>query len=99
MVSSHTPHATTNLGAGPLNQSSRQLNETRRPAEEAMGLQSRLQRLLYSPGMPAAPKKLFLVDAMAHVYRAFFAPMPQRLTVRAVCPRTCPFYSEISCDG
>ncbi len=29
--------------------------------------------------MPDAPKKLFLVDAMAHVYRAFFAPMPQRL--------------------
>src|SRR5258707_595765 len=30
--------------------------------------------------MPAAPKKLFLVDAMAHIYRAFFAPIPQRLT-------------------
>jgi DNA polymerase-1 len=25
--------------------------------------------------MPAAPKKLFLVDAMAHIYRAFYAPM------------------------
>src|SRR6202140_3782503 len=25
--------------------------------------------------MPSAPKKLFLVDAMAHIYRAFYAPM------------------------
>src|SRR5260370_41002169 len=91
MVSSHTPHATTNLGAGPLNQSSRQLNEARRPAEDAMGLQSRLQRVLYSPGMPAAPKKLFLVDAMAHVYRAFFAPMPQRLTGPGGVPTNVPF--------
>ncbi len=56
-----------------------------------MGLQSRLQRLLYSPGMPAAPKKLFLVDAMAHVYRAFFAPMPQRLTGPGGVPTNVPF--------
>jgi DNA polymerase I len=26
-------------------------------------------------GMPSRPKKLFLVDAMAHIYRAFYAPM------------------------
>jgi DNA polymerase I len=26
-------------------------------------------------GMSSAPKKLFLVDAMAHIYRAFYAPM------------------------
>jgi DNA polymerase-1 len=25
--------------------------------------------------MPSSPKKLFLVDAMAHIYRAFYAPM------------------------
>jgi len=25
--------------------------------------------------MPSAPKKLFLVDALAHIYRAFYAPM------------------------
>ena len=56
-----------------------------------MGLQSRLKRLLYSPGMPAAPKKLFLVDAMAHVYRAFFAPMPQRLTGPGGVPTNVPF--------
>src|SRR5258708_559557 len=55
-----------------------------------MGLRSRLQRLLYSPGMPA-PKKLFLVDAMAHVYRAFFAPMPQRLTGPGGVPTNVPF--------
>src|SRR5438105_1544059 len=41
--------------------------------------------------MPAAPKKLFLVDAMAHVYRAFFAPMPQRLTRPGGLPTNIPF--------
>jgi DNA polymerase-1 len=41
--------------------------------------------------MPAAPKKLFLVDAMAHVYRAFFAPMPQRLTGPDGTPTNVPF--------
>jgi DNA polymerase-1 len=41
--------------------------------------------------MPAAPKKLFLVDAMAHVYRAFFAPMPQRLTGPGGIPTNVPF--------
>jgi len=42
-------------------------------------------------GMPAAPKKLFLVDAMAHIYRAFFAPMPQRLTGPGGTPTNVPF--------
>jgi DNA polymerase-1 len=42
-------------------------------------------------GMPAAPKKLFLVDAMAHIYRAFFAPMPQRLTGPGGMPTNVPF--------
>jgi DNA polymerase-1 len=41
--------------------------------------------------MPSAPKKLFLVDAMAHVYRAFFAPMPQRLTGPGGVPTNVPF--------
>jgi DNA polymerase-1 len=41
--------------------------------------------------MPSAPKKLFLVDAMAHVYRAFFAPMPQRLTGPGGIPTNVPF--------
>ena len=41
--------------------------------------------------MPAAPKKLFLVDAMAHIYRAFFAPMPQRLTGPGGVPTNVPF--------
>jgi DNA polymerase-1 len=41
--------------------------------------------------MPSAPKKLFLVDAMAHVYRAFFAPMPQRLTGPGWVPTNVPF--------
>jgi DNA polymerase-1 len=41
--------------------------------------------------MLSAPKKLFLVDAMAHIYRAFFAPMPQRLTGPGGVPTNVPF--------
>jgi DNA polymerase I len=41
--------------------------------------------------MVSASKKLFLVDAMAHVYRAFFAPMPQRLTGPNGAPTNVPF--------
>src|SRR6266481_3509101 len=41
--------------------------------------------------MPSSPKKLLLVDAMAHVYRAFFAPMPQRLTGPGGIPTNIPF--------
>jgi len=41
--------------------------------------------------MIEATKKLFLVDAMAHVYRAFFAPMPQRLTGPDGTPTNVPF--------
>jgi DNA polymerase I len=41
--------------------------------------------------MPTAAKKLFLVDAMAHIYRAFFAPMPQRLTGPGGVPTNVPF--------
>ncbi len=41
--------------------------------------------------MPSGPKKLFLVDAMAHIYRAFFAPMPQRLTGPGGVPTNVPF--------
>jgi DNA polymerase-1 len=41
--------------------------------------------------MAPGAKKLFLVDAMAHVYRAFFAPMPQRLTGPNGAPTNVPF--------
>jgi DNA polymerase-1 len=41
--------------------------------------------------MASASKKLFLVDAMAHIYRAFFAPMPQRLTGPNGTPTNVPF--------
>src|SRR5437773_835812 len=41
--------------------------------------------------MPAPPKKLFLVDAMAHIHRAFVAPMPQRLTGPGGVPTNVPF--------
>jgi DNA polymerase-1 len=36
-------------------------------------------------------KKLFLVDAMAHIYRAFFAPMPMRLTGPGGVPTNVPY--------
>ena len=36
-------------------------------------------------------KKLFLVDAMAHIYRAFFAPMPMRLSAPNGTPTNVPF--------
>jgi DNA polymerase I len=38
----------------------------------------------------AAPKKLFLVDAMAHVYRAFYAPM-NRMNAPSGIPTKVPF--------
>jgi DNA polymerase I len=41
--------------------------------------------------MASGSKKLFLVDAMAHVYRAFFAPMPQRLIGPNGTPTNVPF--------
>jgi DNA polymerase-1 len=41
--------------------------------------------------MPTTQQKLFLVDAMAHVYRAFFAPMPQRLMGPDGTPTNVPF--------
>lgn len=41
--------------------------------------------------MAPTAKKLFLVDAMAHIYRAFFAPMPQRLTGPGGTPTNVPF--------
>jgi DNA polymerase I len=40
--------------------------------------------------MPAAAKKLFLVDAMGHVYRAFFAPM-ERLRSPSGLPTKVPY--------
>jgi DNA polymerase-1 len=40
--------------------------------------------------MPAARKKLFLVDSMAHIYRAFFAPMV-RMNAPSGMPTKVPF--------
>jgi DNA polymerase I len=40
--------------------------------------------------MPSGAKKLFLVDAMAHVYRAFYAPM-DRMNTRSGHPTKVPF--------
>jgi DNA polymerase-1 len=40
--------------------------------------------------MPSAPKKIFLVDAMAHIYRAFFAPMV-RMNAPSGLPTKVPF--------
>src|SRR5467141_180038 len=40
--------------------------------------------------MSTAPKKLFLVDAMAHIYRAFYAPM-NRMNAPSGIPTKVPF--------
>ena len=40
--------------------------------------------------MAGAPKKLFLVDAMAHIYRAFYAPMV-RMNAPSGMPTKVPF--------
>jgi DNA polymerase-1 len=40
--------------------------------------------------MPSGPKKLFLVDAMAHIYRAFYAPM-NRMNAPSGMPTKVPF--------
>ena len=40
--------------------------------------------------MPSAPKKIFLVDAMAHIYRAFYAPMV-RMNAPFGLPTKVPF--------
>jgi DNA polymerase I len=40
--------------------------------------------------MPSAAKKLFLVDAMAHIYRAFYAPMV-RMNAPSGVPTKVPF--------
>jgi DNA polymerase I len=40
--------------------------------------------------MPSARKKLFLVDAMAHIYRAFYAPM-NRMNAPSGVPTKVPF--------
>jgi DNA polymerase I len=42
------------------------------------------------PGMPTERKKLFLVDAMAHIYRAFYAPMV-RMNAPSGIPTKVPF--------
>jgi DNA polymerase I len=40
--------------------------------------------------MPVTPQKIFLVDAMAHIYRAFFAPMV-RMNAPSGLPTKVPF--------
>ena len=40
--------------------------------------------------MPSAAKKLFLIDAMAHIYRAFYAPM-NRMNAPSGIPTKVPF--------
>jgi DNA polymerase-1 len=42
--------------------------------------------------MPAeTPKRLFLIDAMGYIFRAFYAPMPMRLRSPAGVPTNVPY--------
>jgi DNA polymerase-1 len=40
---------------------------------------------------PKEPKRLFLVDAMGYIFRAFYAPMPQRLRNAQGLPTNVPY--------
>jgi DNA polymerase-1 len=43
-------------------------------------------------GMPAEnPKRLFLIDAMGYIFRAFYAPMPMRMRNAAGVPTNVPY--------
>src|SRR5271163_2450963 len=42
--------------------------------------------------MPAShPKRLFLIDAMGYIFRAFYAPMPMRLRSAQGVPTNVPY--------
>jgi DNA polymerase I len=45
--------------------------------------------------MPSGPKKLFLVDAMAHIYRAFYAPMNRMNAPSGVPTKVTFLFSNI----
>jgi 5'-3' exonuclease len=49
--------------------------------------------------MPSERKKLFLVDAMAHIFRAFYAPM-NRMSAPSGIPTKVPFlFANILHEG
>ena len=39
---------------------------------------------------PNGPERLFLVDAMGYIFRAFYAPMPMRMAAPAGMPTKVP---------
>lgn len=41
--------------------------------------------------LPKDPKRLFLIDAMGYIFRAFYAPMPQRLANSKGLPTNVPY--------
>ncbi|MGD0306730.1 MAG: hypothetical protein ABSC71_18045, partial [Candidatus Acidiferrales bacterium] len=43
------------------------------------------------PRYPNGPKRLFLIDAMGFIFRAFFAPMPMRMRSPGGLPTNVPF--------
>ena len=40
---------------------------------------------------PKHPKRLFLIDAMGYIFRAFYAPMPMRLRSASGVPTNVPY--------
>ncbi|MGA8221829.1 MAG: DNA polymerase I [Candidatus Acidiferrales bacterium] len=40
---------------------------------------------------PQSPKRLFLIDAMGYIFRAFYAPMPMRLRSASGVPTNVPY--------
>jgi DNA polymerase-1 len=73
------PPATTKLARGPV-----------LPCDSLSGFLAGRSSFAILAGMASAAKKLFLVDAMAHVYRAFYAPMV-RMHAPSGLPTKVPF--------
>ena len=44
-----------------------------------------------SPENPTNTKRLFLIDAMGYIFRAFYAPMPMRMRSPAGHPTNVPY--------
>src|SRR5260370_28389262 len=72
-------------GASPMNQSERRKHSSVQASSTSFAILAR---------MPSASKKLFLVDAMAHIYRAFYAPM-NRMNAPSGIPTKVPFLFAI----
>jgi len=59
--------------------------------EQALGRRGNRESGILTLMPTAAPKRLFLIDAMGYIFRAFYAPMPQRLRNAQGVPTNVPY--------